>query len=42
MKLNRVGYSTVIRTDEFDEDEEEVEGKVLGVSGDEVIIMPVV
>ena len=40
--LNKVGDITVYRTDESEEDQEEVEGTVLGGGGDEVIVMPAV
>ena len=41
-KINNVGSSTVYETVELDEDEEEVEGTVLGGGVDEVSIIPVV
>ena len=41
-KLKKVGQSTVYRTDKSEEDEEEVEGRVLGNGGDDFSIVPVV
>ena len=41
-KLNKVQHSTVYRTDELEEDKEEVEGTVLGDGGYEVSIVPFV
>ena len=41
-KLNMVQHSTMYRTDEFEEYEEEVEGKVDFDGGDEVNIVPFV
>ena len=40
--LKKVGYSTVNKTEKLKEDEEEVEGTVLGCGGDEVSIMSIV
>ena len=40
--LMTVGESTVYGTDESEEDEEEVEGKVLGCGSDEISVMPIV
>ena len=39
-ELKKVGHSTVYRTDELEEDKEEVEGTVLGYGGEEVSIVP--
>ena len=41
-KLMKVQHSTVYRTDELEEEEEEVEVTVLGDGGDEVSIVPFV
>ena len=41
-KLKKVGHSTVYRTYELEEDEEELERAVLGSGGEEVSIVPVV
>ena len=40
--LKKVGDSTVYRTDESEDDKEEVEGALLGGYGDEVSVMPIV
>ena len=40
--MNRVGYVTLYRTDESEEDKEEAEEIVLGGGGDEVSVMLVV
>ena len=40
--LKKVGHSTVYRTDESEEDEEEAEGAVLGDGGEDISIVPVV
>ena len=40
-KLKNVGHSTLYRTDESYEDEEEVEGGLLGDGVEGVIIVPV-
>ena len=41
-KLKKVGHSTVYRTYESEEDEEEAEGTVLGDGGQDISIVPVV
>ena len=41
-KLKKVQHSTVYRTEESEEDKEEVEGTVLGGGGEDVTIVPIV
>ena len=41
-KLRKAGHSTVYRTDEWEEDEEEAEGIVLRYGGEDFSIVPVV
>ena len=40
--LKKVGYSTVYRTDESEEEKQEVEGSVLGGGGDEISVISIV
>ena len=41
-KLKKMGHITVYRSDELEEDEKEVEGKVIEDGGEDVSIVPVV